>query len=214
MASRISVTWSASNTPRRSLSECPPISRSTASLNDSSSRFLQPDVQTFVAKIDTAAGVSEADLETLDEVKGVTPLVETDDKTVYELHVELADTPFTSIDDGRSGVAKMKSTTITPDGWRETKVFKDHVTFNEFRMMMEENGVSLDLISIAPNSPESDDLHQDGLTERQREALSLAVSRGYYESPRQVTVEELAEELGISQPSLSPRSSVAVSANS
>jgi len=164
---------------------------------------LQPDVQTFVVEVDTADEVSETDLESLEEIKEVTPLGETDDEAIYELHVELADTPFASLDDGRSGVAKMKSTIITPDGWRETKVFKDHDTFKQFRTTLEENGVSLELISITPNSSESDDFLQDGLTERQREALSLAVSRGYYESPRQVTAEELAEELGISQPSLS-----------
>ncbi|CQR49807.1 helix-turn-helix domain-containing protein [Haloferax massiliensis] len=164
---------------------------------------LQPNIQTFVVEIDTANEVSAEDLETLEEVKEITPLGETDGEAVYELHVELADTPFASLDDGRSGVAKMKSTIITPDGWRETKVFKDHETFTEFRTTLEENGISLDLISITPNSSESDDFLQDGLTERQREALSLAVSRGYYESTRQVTAEELAEELGISQPSLS-----------
>ncbi|MFA1612450.1 helix-turn-helix domain-containing protein [Halobellus rubicundus] len=164
---------------------------------------LQPDVQTFVVEIDATDKVSEAELEALDEVTEVTSLGESDDKAVYELDIELAETPFASLDDGRSGVAKMKSTVITPDGWRETKVFKDHETFTEFRTTMEEHGISLDLISITSEAAESEDFLRDGLTERQREALSLAVSRGYYESPRQVTAEELAEELDISQPSLS-----------
>lgn len=35
------------------------------------------------------------------------------------------------------------------------------------------------------------------LTERQREVLELASQRGYYEWPREITQEELAEELGI-----------------
>ena len=164
---------------------------------------LQPDVQTFVVEIDTKDGVSEKDLAALDEVEGVTPLGEKDDKTVYELHVNLDETPFASFDNGRSGVAKMESTIITPEGWRETKVFKDYETFNEFRMTCENNGISLDLISITPNPSGSDDQLEHGLTDRQQEALRLAISRGYYESPRQVTAEELAEELGISQPSLS-----------
>ncbi|QCS44422.1 helix-turn-helix domain-containing protein [Natrinema versiforme] len=164
---------------------------------------LQPDVQAFVVEIDIDDDVSEKELAALDEVEEVTLLGETDDKTVYELHVDLDDTPFESFDNSRSGVAKMESTTITPEGWRETKVFKDHETFNEFRMTCEDNGISFELISITPDPSSSENQLQDGLTDRQREALRLAISRGYYESPRQVTAEELAEELDISQPSLS-----------
>jgi predicted DNA binding protein len=37
----------------------------------------------------------------------------------------------------------------------------------------------------------------------ERPALTLALARGYYESPRQVSTDELAEELGISQPATS-----------
>ncbi|MFP8954921.1 helix-turn-helix domain-containing protein [Natrialbaceae archaeon A-arb3/5] len=164
---------------------------------------LQPDVQTFVVEIDTDDEVSEEELAALDEVKEVTLLGETDDKTVYEIQVDLDDSPFASFDNSFSGVAKMESTIITPEGWRETKVFKNYEIFNEFRMAFEDNDTSFDLISITPDPSESEDQLQDGLTERQREALRLAISRGYYESPRQVTAEELAEELDISQPSLS-----------
>lgn len=56
---------------------------------------------------------------------------------------------------------------------------------------------------MTPDPSQADDLSGDELTDRQREAITLAISRGYYESPRRVTTEELAEELGISQPSLS-----------
>lgn len=38
-----------------------------------------------------------------------------------------------------------------------------------------------------------------GLTERQREVLFLAIERGYYQSPREVTHAELAEDLDCSQ---------------
>lgn len=37
------------------------------------------------------------------------------------------------------------------------------------------------------------------LTEPQQEALVLAYQRGYFESPREVTMEEIGEQLGISQ---------------
>jgi predicted DNA binding protein len=42
-----------------------------------------------------------------------------------------------------------------------------------------------------------------GLTDRQREALLLAVERGYFEEPRTVTLDELATDLDITQPAAS-----------
>lgn len=43
------------------------------------------------------------------------------------------------------------------------------------------------------------------LTDAQQEALELAYERGYFESPRQVTMEELGEELDISQQAVASR---------
>ena len=46
---------------------------------------------------------------------------------------------------------------------------------------------------------------QHGLTEKQREALILALEHGYFDSPRASTLQEIADELGITQQSLSSR---------
>ncbi|SEH12911.1 Predicted DNA binding protein, contains HTH domain [Natronorubrum sediminis] len=43
------------------------------------------------------------------------------------------------------------------------------------------------------------------LTETQQDALILAYDRGYFESPREVTMEELGDELGISQQAVGSR---------
>jgi predicted DNA binding protein len=43
------------------------------------------------------------------------------------------------------------------------------------------------------------------LTDTQQEALVLAYERGYFESPREVTLEALGEELGISQQAVGSR---------
>ncbi len=82
-------------------------------------------------------------------------------------------------------------------------MYKDRDAFVESRTRCENYGISLDLTSITATSAASDDDLPFGLTDRQYEALTLALSRGYYESPRQTSTEELAEELDISQPSLS-----------
>jgi predicted DNA binding protein len=44
-----------------------------------------------------------------------------------------------------------------------------------------------------------------GLTEKQQEAATLAVSQGYYEQPRETTVEQLADELDITKSAVSQR---------
>lgn len=43
------------------------------------------------------------------------------------------------------------------------------------------------------------------LTSKQREAATIAVSRGYYEAPRRISLEELSRELGISKSATSQR---------
>lgn len=47
--------------------------------------------------------------------------------------------------------------------------------------------------------------NRSGLTDEQREALIAAFEAGYYEIPRNVTADELADELGISHQALSER---------
>ncbi|KAB1198134.1 MULTISPECIES: helix-turn-helix domain-containing protein [Haloferax] len=46
---------------------------------------------------------------------------------------------------------------------------------------------------------------EDTLTDTQQEALILAYERGYFESPREITMAELGEELGISQQAVASR---------
>ncbi|WP_254532282.1 helix-turn-helix domain-containing protein [Natrinema gelatinilyticum] len=43
------------------------------------------------------------------------------------------------------------------------------------------------------------------LTDSQQDALVLAYNRGYFESPRQITMEELGDELGITQQAVASR---------
>jgi len=47
------------------------------------------------------------------------------------------------------------------------------------------------------------DLHE--ITEKQREAVAKAVSEGYYSTPRETSVDELADDFGISTSALSQR---------
>jgi len=163
---------------------------------------LQPDVQEFTVQFNHDDDISKNDLLALEEVVEADSVGETSEKTIYKLVVELEESVSQALAPDFEG-AQLEPTTITTEGWHETKVFKTYEAFNEFQKSCESHSISLDLISITSEPSTADDSPQHGLTDRQREALTLAISRGYYESPRQVTAEELAEELGISQPSLS-----------
>ena len=67
-------------------------------------------------------------------------------------------------------------------------------TFLEFvRTVMPPDTISVQTIK---NGPDRD---YDYLTEKQREVLELAVSRGYYEDGSEVTLKQLADELGIAR---------------
>ena len=56
--------------------------------------------------------------------------------------------------------------------------------------------VEVELVSTGPYSPEAEGVFAD-LTDRQREILETALRFGYYETPREATLEDLAPELGV-----------------
>ncbi|WP_135536368.1 helix-turn-helix domain-containing protein [Halostella pelagica] len=72
----------------------------------------------------------------------------------------------------------------------------------EFQEYCHEHGVSVVLEEIHALRPL--DASQD-LTEAQRDALTLAYERGYFNSPRETTLKEIAADLGISQQALGAR---------
>ncbi len=68
----------------------------------------------------------------------------------------------------------------------------------------EDAHISLELTRVYnPTDPEAGPWY--GLSEPQREALTLAVRMGYYDIPRGCTTAELADELGISDQAVTER---------
>ncbi|WP_408960480.1 helix-turn-helix domain-containing protein [Natrinema sp. 74] len=157
----------------------------------------------FVIYLDPADDVSEDDLSALDEVVETTPLGRASGRDVYQLSVKLEDMISEAFVPGRFAKTQIEPTIISPEGWYEKKLFRDYESFNNMRTHCDEHGIRIDLLSITQDSPPPDERSQYGLTDRQHEALALAISRGYYDNPRQATASELAEEMGISQPSMS-----------
>lgn len=84
--------------------------------------------------------------------------------------------------------------------------FSDHddvATFYQYLTDHDVTSFSIDSIYELKNRSERGG--SDDLTPEQRKALALAANRGYFESPREVTLEEIGEELGITQQAVSNR---------
>ena len=87
--------------------------------------------------------------------------------------------------------------------WHLRLLFPDRASLSRTYEFCEEHDIRLDVKTIY--EMDSERHGRFGLTEEQSEALSAAFEHGYYEVPRGVSVEALAEELGISHQALSER---------
>lgn len=98
-------------------------------------------------------------------------------------------------------ISNMNGTLVSGVGTVDSWVFKirgdSHDSITSFRDYCNDHDIPLTLTAVHRLSS-VDGEPEDGLTESQREALVLAYRRGYYRSPREVTLETLATELGIS----------------
>ena len=78
------------------------------------------------------------------------------------------------------------------DGEMEFGLTATQSQFDAFGDALDDSGLSYELLSLV-HTDENDDL----LTDRQRECLSVALRRGYFEVPRDCTLAEVAEALGV-----------------
>lgn len=88
--------------------------------------------------------------------------------------------------------------TITSEGLRVQKVFSDFDAFSTLRDQCELHDIAFELLTIASDPENPGERDQFGLTDKQYRALSTAFAQGYYDSPRSLSTQELADELGIS----------------
>lgn len=92
----------------------------------------------------------------------------------------------------------------TDTGWEFEVRCESQSDINDFRDYCQEHDIPIEVSAIHALVP----MHADsilGMTDTQREALILAYERGYYETPREVTLQTIADELGITQQSLASR---------
>ncbi|WP_123538543.1 helix-turn-helix domain-containing protein [Halosimplex salinum] len=92
----------------------------------------------------------------------------------------------------------------TTDGWTFRVLFPEHDAVSTTYDACEEQGIDLDVTQIyhLDDAPSLGGFH---LTDQQFKTVRTALERGYYEVPRETTLEELATELDVSHQALSER---------
>lgn len=88
-------------------------------------------------------------------------------------------------------------------GWTFEVRGEDREAISEFRTECQQHDIPIEIDSVHSLLPIQEEDHE--LTGKQREAIVLAFEMGYYDSPRATSLEEIAEELEITQQSLSSR---------
>jgi hypothetical protein len=85
--------------------------------------------------------------------------------------------------------------------WSVTARFEGREAFADHCERLEEGGSAVTVGRLYDGRPGP----SDGLTDLQRETLELAYERGFFEVPRAATMQELGEELGVSEQAVSQR---------
>ena len=91
------------------------------------------------------------------------------------------------------------------DTWSFTLRFRSHSELTRFHQFYQEEEfpVHIDRVYTLDEEPASE--YGFGLTLAQREALTLAVERGYFAIPRETQLDDIADELDISKQAASER---------
>jgi predicted DNA binding protein len=133
-------------------------------------------------------------------VTSVTRLVTLDDRALYQLE-------WTQDVNGVIGALEEAEGVImeghgTADSWSLRLRFASHEQFKRFAEGCRAQGIDIVLRAVYnPHPP----VAGRGLTAAQREAIRAAADRGYFKVPREVSLKEIAEQLGVSEQAVSQR---------
>ncbi|UPV76128.1 helix-turn-helix domain-containing protein [Halorussus limi] len=135
-------------------------------------------------------------VESLDRVDGV------EDQILYRVAWSDVMTDLGSI--LRNAEATVLEASGQDDTWRFELRFTDQDGVRSFQSECVDHDISLELRRLH-SLTEVDTEGSYDLTTEQRETLLTALERGYFEEPRDITLEELADELGLSPTAVSGR---------
>nr|WP_176765300.1 helix-turn-helix domain-containing protein [Halovenus aranensis] len=117
--------------------------------------------------------------------------------TQYASGIGEVQTQRTVVDVGATIVEAVTS----GSGWHLTMIFP---TVRDYRTLVEEcrrNGMCVETQYILTSEQESDAVA--ALTEKQRQLLSLARQNGYFAIPRECTLQQIADKMGVTQQAVS-----------
>jgi predicted DNA binding protein len=142
-------------------------------------------------------------------VNSVTEVDVFDDRTLFRLDWDASrDHLFRCI---LSQDGQILGATGSSEGWDFEVRFTHRDALSQFQSCCADAQISMEIISVYnPTDPGGGPWY--GLSERQREAILLAVQLGYYDIPRGCTTAELADELEISDQAVTERLRRAIAA--
>jgi hypothetical protein len=149
----------------------------------------------------------EAALEADPSVENPTTLVEVGDRRLYR--VDFTDlgreTALMSAFIEVGGV--LEETVATEDGWQCRGRFPDRAAYQRIYQFCLDHDIGFEFGRLFEVTPDDvgDGSMASALTDRQKEALVTAWELGYFDVPRESTLVEVAEELGISDTAVSQR---------
>lgn len=118
--------------------------------------------------------------------------------------IEWRDTPMDLVE----GIALSNAVVLQARGngkWVFRLRFTDHDKLSLFHNYVIEHNIPLHIDRTYTLTEEIDQGYRFDLSPEQREALVLALQRGYFETPSVVSLDELADELNITRQALSNR---------
>lgn len=90
------------------------------------------------------------------------------------------------------------------EGWLVRLLLPDRGALNSIWEYASERGISLEIMEVYGNQDASGE-GSYGLTDEQEAALLIAYERGYFSEPRDVSLDEVAGEMGLSSTAMSGR---------
>lgn len=161
----------------------------------------QHDVYTFWVEAPDFEAV-EATLAADHTVAAFGSIVEAEKRRTYQIEYSDDAVLISPLVNDVGGL--VRNTESRSDGWELKLELEDHKSLYRLHERARERDIRLDVLDVL-QSEGGPDRSAFGLTEPQTEALVAAYVHGFYDEPRETSLEGLAESLGVSSTAVSGR---------
>lgn len=146
----------------------------------------------------------ESALESDPTVTGIKMLSDADHRRLYRVHFTEKIAQSAAYQKWVELDGSLLAGQSTDNGWQLQMRFPDRSAIVEYQSWFEEHDLPFTVTGIY-TAISDDGMGRPQLTDKQREILYTAVERGYFDIPRQISLADLAGELGISNTAASQR---------